>query len=94
MLIGEQIHRARISHNLTLKKLGSLSGVNSSYIGKIERDDGVTLELRVKPTLEKILKIARVLNLYVHLIPNDDIEYKSVTKVHDGKMRLHLIALI
>lgn len=37
--LGEIIRRARVMHRLTLNRLGTISGVSSSHLGRIERGE-------------------------------------------------------
>lgn len=52
--IAQNIRRIRQARNLTQEKLAHLSGVDTSYIGQIER------EMRL-PSLKTLLKLANAL---------------------------------
>lgn len=54
--IGSRIKAQRKKNNLSQEKLAELSGLNTSYIGQIERGDK-------NPSIETIYKIAKSLKI-------------------------------
>lgn len=56
--IGNRIKAQRKRNNLSQEKLAELSGLNTSYIGQIERGDK-------NPSIETVYKIAKSLNINI-----------------------------
>ena len=56
--IGSRIKSQRKKNNLSQEKLALLSGLNTSYIGQIERGDK-------NPSFEIVYKIAKALNINI-----------------------------
>lgn len=61
--IGSQIRNARKQKNISQEQLALLTGIDRSYLGRIERGE-------VSVTVEKLAQIAYVLNVGINnLIP-------------------------
>lgn len=61
--IGSQIRNVRTQKNISQEQLALLTGIDRSYLGRIERGE-------VSVTVEKLAQIAHVLNLDIKsLIP-------------------------
>lgn len=70
--VGSRIKSQRKKHGISQEKLAELSGLNTSYIGQIERGDK-------NPSIETVYKIAKSLNislasLFENLTTTDGIE--------------------
>lgn len=69
MKLNEILKEERIKKHLSIRELSKLSGVNASYISRLERG------IDENPGLEVLLKIAKVLEVEV-----DDLLYPSMYK--------------
>lgn len=72
--LGENIKKIRLSKNLSMTKLESLSGVKSSYISNIENGK------RINPSQETLEKLAEALDTTVSELYSKNTEYKQEVK--------------
>lgn len=65
---GEKLRLIRTKHGMSLRQLSTELGFNShGYVGDLESG-------RKKPSLEVVLKIARLFNISVDLLVKDEME--------------------
>lgn len=71
-IIGKQIKKYRLANNYSVKKLSELSGISESYIRAIEHGGNSESS---SISMDKICKIAEVLNVSLDDIAYTNIEY-------------------
>lgn len=74
-VLGEKIRAVRKSHKLTLEQLAERAGSSKSYIWELENGPAV------RPSAEKISRIAEVLGVTVEFLLNDEKEEPTESDV-------------
>lgn len=70
--LGEVIRRARVMHRLTLSQLGTISGVSSSHLGRIERSERYPSGVILRKIAEPIgFEEAELMTIAGYLTPVD-----------------------
>jgi transcriptional regulator with XRE-family HTH domain len=67
LTLGKRIRYARDEKKMTQEELGKLVGLSRSFINHLETD-------RKKPSLETLIKLARVLNVSLDFLAEDDVK--------------------
>lgn len=65
-IVGENIQKARISKNITIKQLSIGTGIREKYLEKIEKGEAIGI------TTTKLFKIADVLGVKVWTLVNQN----------------------
>jgi transcriptional regulator with XRE-family HTH domain len=74
---GEQIRSLRETRKLSLKEVANSIGIDTSLLGKIERDER-------QPTKDQIKSIAVYYNINEHLLKNENLSDQLAYKIIDA----------
>lgn len=80
-VLGEKIRAARKGQKLTLEQLAERSGSSKSYIWELENGPAV------RPSAEKISRIAEVLGVTVEFLLNDEKEIPTESDIDTAFFR-------